>query len=965
MPGPPPVRLRRPPSADGSSAHPYASFVHRVDKPARYLGGEYGASAKAWDDVRARVCLAFPDVYDIGMSHLGFKILYKLLNDDRETLAERCYAPWVDMERELRERGVPLVSLESARPLSAFDVVGFSLQFELTYTNVLTMLELGGIPLRSADRGDVDPLVVAGGPTATHPEPLAMFVDAFVIGDGEERTREVALTWSTLREQGASRKERLVALAKLRGVYVPSLYATAIDADTGFEVVDHALEDGLSLPVGRNLVDDLDRFPFPHDGPVGGPEAIFDRMSIEIARGCTEGCRFCQAGMIYRPVRERDPARIVETLVRAVRESGYDEVSLTSLSTADYSCIAPLIEQVTKRLAPEKVSLGVSSLRAYGLGETVLDDMRSVRASGVTFAPEAGSQRMRDVVNKNVTEEQLMTTAERIFARGWDAMKLYFMIGLPTEEEGDVREIVRVGKRAREVGKRVRKEALGAAPPRVTVSVSTHVPKPHTPFQWCAMDTHETVVRKQGWLSDEARGAKGVDLRMHDSKTSWLEGVFARGDRKLGRVLERAYRSGAHFDSWEDQLRIDVWEEAFHAEGVDPTMYLGTIPVSARLPWDHVDVGLEDGFLAREYKKALQSRLSPPCGKAAGAFVHATSLDEAEADKRKLVCYDCGIACDLSAMRGERLVFLSRLGAKSPRKVEPKPEPVPKPVPVASEAGTTVRKGPKPPPRIVQGEPRRYRFLVTKLGPVAFLSHLDLIRAVPRSFRRLSVPIFYSSGFHPKPVMTFSPALSLGVASLTEILDVKLTACEDAELLASELTKVSPEGLSFCAGIRLEAADAAVSKVIEAARYAVGVPRRALSAIGGEDRVREEIARVTGPGDVRVVRRFERGLAKSVDVKRFLRGLRLGDPDAERALEDARVAGDLVPILVDVDVTGEGGVKASEVMEGLLGKDAVPYHAVRFELGVRDSERIVSPMETGRLREIAMERDALAVAARG
>jgi len=478
--------------------HPYAEFVHRVDKPARYLGGEYGAIRKDWDAVDARVCLAFPDVYDIGMSHLGFKILYKILNDDPRTLAERAYAPWIDMEKELRVRSLPLVSLETARPLKDFDVVGFSLQFELTYSNILTMLDLGGIPLRAEDRGEGDPLVIAGGPTATHPEPVAMFLDAVCIGDGEERTTEVALLWTSLKKQGVPRRERLEALAKLRGVYVPSLYAIAIEPDTGLEVVDHALIPGLALPVRRSLVADLNKFPFPDDGPVGGPEAIFDRMSIEIARGCTEGCRFCQAGMIYRPVRERDPQQIVDTVVSAVKKSGYDEASLTSLSTADYSCIAPLIEKVTAALAPEKVSLGVSSLRAYGLEETVLDDIRRVRASGITFAPEAGSQRMRDVVNKNVTEEQLMTTAERVFSRGWDGMKLYFMIGLPTEEEVDVREIVKVGKRAREVGRKVRKESNQGGPPKVTVSVSTHVPKPHTPFQWCAMDREASVLEKQG-----------------------------------------------------------------------------------------------------------------------------------------------------------------------------------------------------------------------------------------------------------------------------------------------------------------------------------------------------------------------------------------------------------------------------------------------------------------------------------
>ncbi|RYZ57684.1 MAG: radical SAM protein, partial [Proteobacteria bacterium] len=344
----------------------------------------------------------------------------------------------------------------------------------------------------------------------------------------------------------------------------------------------------------------------------------------------TEGCRFCQAGMIYRPVRERDPDKIVDTVVAAVKKAGYDEASLTSLSTADYSCIAPLIKKVTDKLAPEKVSLGVSSLRAYGLEENVLDDLQRVRASGVTFAPEAGSQRMRDVVNKNVTEEQLQATAERVFSRGWNAMKLYFMIGLPTEEEEDVREIVRVGRRARETGRRVKKERFKAGPPSVTVSVSTHVPKPHTPFQWCAMDAEPTVREKQGWLKDEARSAK-ITLKMHDSRTSWLEGVFARGDRTLCDVLETAFKNGVAFDSWNEHLKLGVWADAFEQHGIAPGRVLGTIPATARLPWDHIDVGLEEGFLLSEYRKALKNRLSLPCGKVAGDFVHPSNLQDARA----------------------------------------------------------------------------------------------------------------------------------------------------------------------------------------------------------------------------------------------------------------------------------------------------------------------------------------------
>ncbi len=886
---------------------------------------------KDWDAVTGTLCLAFPDVYDIGMSHLGFKILYGIVNGHDKLLAERCYAPWSDMEHELRTRGEPLRSLESWRPLREFDVVGFSLQFELTYTNVLLMLELGGIPLRTLDRGEDDPLIVVGGPVATHPEPLAAFFDCAVIGDGEEKTTELLLTWTALKRAGMPRRERLRELAKLGGIYVPCLYETVLEPATGMEVVRRPDDTALPHPVRRAFVGNLEKYPFPTGGPVSATETIFDRVSVEIARGCTEGCRFCQAGMIYRPVRERSPESIVESITRAVKEGGYDEASLTCLSTADYSAIHPLVKAVMKKLEPERVALSVSSLRAYGLDEGLLDEIRKVRATGLTFAPEAGTQRMRDVVNKNVTEEQLMTTAERVFSRGWSKMKLYFMVGLPTEEEEDVRGIVQTAARARDVGRRVQKGR-----PEVTASCSIHVPKPHTPFQWCAMDGKDLVETKKSWLREEA-DRSGVRLKMHGTDGSWLEGVLARGDRTLADVIEHAYRNGARFDSWEERLVWSTWAAAFEATGVDATLFLGTIPITARLPWDHIDVGLEDGFLAREYRKALKNRLSPPCGKVAGAFVHATNLEDAQKETRRLVCYDCGVACDMTQMREERLVFLRTLGAVHP------PEG-----PVARGPGKVRPMHEQPPDRLPQGRPERLRIEYRKLGRAAYRGHLDLVRVLPRILRRIGMPLFYTQGYHPKPEMVFGPALSLGTTSLAEHVDVKLDASVTFDLtdLSARLNAVSELGLEFVGHARLGAEDPGINKVIDEAVYVVGLPR----SLGADEIVlRERVAARLeaarrGDASLVVIRDID-GIGKKVDVAQYL-----VDVDVGAGADDLRragITGDLVPIRMKLKVTGQGATKPAEVIEALLGERDLALRLVRVSLGLAG----ISPLELERLRE--------------
>jgi radical SAM family uncharacterized protein/radical SAM-linked protein len=890
-------------------SHPYADFIHRVSKPARYMGGERFAVAKDRSKLEATMVLAFPDVYDIGMSHQGTKILYSIINRQEDLSLERAFCPWFDMEKELRARGLPLLSLETATPLSEFDVVGFSLQYELTFTNILTMLDLGGIPLRSEERSLQHPLVIAGGPLATQPEPMAPFIDAFLVGDAEERLPRLMRHYASLkRVPGIDRAAILVELAREGGLYCPALYLREPCPRSGLVTVSRPRFEGVPGRVRRALLADINRHPYPDDSPVPVAEAIFDRMAIEIARGCTEGCRFCQAGMIYRPVRERDPESIVSTLVSAVEKGGYDEASLTSLSTADYSCISPLVKRVMERLRPEKIALGISSLRAYGLDEDLLDDIATVKATGLTFAPEAGTQRMRDVVNKNVTEDDIFTTCHRVFSRGFHRIKLYFMIGLPTETDEDVLGIAAMGGQALDIGRGYQKKKVA-----VTVSVSSHVPKPHTPFQWCAQDSMAEIERKQKILRREER-ARGFRLRTHDHRVSHLEGIIARGDIRVAELIELAWRKGARFDGWDEHLAWGVWCEALdeweREAGVSRETYLRTLPLDGRLPWDHIDVGLADGFLEKEYKRTLAGRFSPPCGKPVHAKVHHTNLEDARADERKLVCYHCGVACDLTAMREERIGFLEKMGA------------VTRPARGAGEglrerAHERIARG-LAPHDFSQGAKVRYRLKYGKTGPMSLRGHLDFIRVLSRVLRRAALPLRYTEGFSPRPFLSFGPALGLGISSIAEYADVTLNEELEVDELVRRIQEAAEPGLSLFGARRLSENELPLSKRIDAIDYLVFLPEAA------RESCLERVHRFRAARSVPVtVRRKDR--SRTIDAKSVVLDCELQSSDSfapEGSLEAERPA----LALRVAEASGVASLRPSELAEAILGL-ALPPHA--------------------------------------
>ncbi|MBW2622121.1 MAG: TIGR03960 family B12-binding radical SAM protein [Deltaproteobacteria bacterium] len=705
--------------------------LHKVARPGWYIGGETNAVLKNENEVRLKIALAFPEVYEIGMSHLGLKILYGMINDRPEFWAERVMAPWVDKEEDLRKRNSPLCSLESNRPLAEFDMIGFSLQYELTYTNILTMLDLAGLPLLAKDRGEDAPLIVGGGPCAFSPEPLADFFDFFYLGDAEAGFMEVLDRVAAWRAEGGSKRELLHDLAGHTGVYVPSFFKPIYN-DQGRLIEVEPLKAGYER-VNRALIPDLDSAYFPTRPVVPLVKAVHDRLTLEIARGCTQGCRFCQAGYLYRPVRERQPKHILDLAAGSLAATGWGEASFLSLSAGDYTCLSHLMTAFMDTHAQDNIALSLPSLRVKTLTSDLMEQIKRVRKTGFTLAPEAGTARLRAVINKDLSDDDLLTAAHEAFRLGWHLIKLYFMIGLPTETAEDLAAIIDLVKRVK-TGSRS----------KVNVSFATFVPKAHTPFQWEAMLDFTEVQERTRWLNSRLRGAR-VKPKWNRPASSLLEGILSRGDRRLGPALMKAQKSGARFEGWSEMLRLEIWNKALAEARLDPAEFLRARDRDEVLPWTHLSTGVELDFLASESDKARREQNTPDC--------------------RSGACGNCGV-CDFDRIEPR----LSGLEENSP--------PVKKSLPA-------------------MGLTHPVRINYTKEGSARFLSHLETMEAFMKAMRRSGLKTRMSQGYHPLPRLAFATPLPVGLASMDEYLEVELFEPPPEEEIRDLLTDTLPRGFTI------------------------------------------------------------------------------------------------------------------------------------------------------------------------
>jgi radical SAM family uncharacterized protein/radical SAM-linked protein len=708
-----------------------------VEKPSRYLGSEINVVRKDPSRVKLRFALAFPDLYEIGTSHFGMQILYHILNADPNIAAERVFAPGTDMEAILRNTGRPLFSLESRESIRRFDIIGFSLLYELNYTNILTVLDLAQIPFLASERSLNHQLIIGGGPCTCNPEPIADFFDAIVVGDGENVVVEMAGAWLRWKKDvGADRESLLKKWSQIDGVYIPSFFKFRID-DHGIQTVTPRYSN--YTKVRRAIVPDLDKIPFPEKPVIPFGKPVHDRLRLEISRGCTRGCRFCQAGMIYRPVRERSPEHLLSLCASSIAATGYEDISLLSLSTGDYGCIIPLMERLMARFASNHVAVSLPSLRAGTLTPELMKLIKKVRKTGFTIAPEAGSQRLRDVINKNISEKDIIDTVKDAFNLGWQVIKLYFMIGLPTETDDDLEALVDLVKKLRKI------KGPNGRRGKINVSVATFIPKSHTPFQWAEQISLAESRSKINRLHDQLR-LPGIQFKWQNPEVSRLEGLYARGDRRLSRLLISAYKKGCRFDGWSDKFRYRLWQEALEEEGIDPDFFsAGKQDLNEPLPWDHIDSRVSKAFLKTEWEKALD-----------GSFTN---------DCRQGKCAQCG-ACDF-------------------REIEVKTYPNIQDEPLAGCRAT----------RDVAAGSKNLSVYYAKLDQAKYLGHLEMVNVFFRALKRAEIPVVFSQGFHPKPKISFDDPLPVGIESRQEHFRLCVPGFVRPEAVIRRLNAHLPDGL--------------------------------------------------------------------------------------------------------------------------------------------------------------------------
>ena len=728
----------------------FQDILPLVERPSRYLGTEINSIKKDPDKVKLKIALAFPDLYEIGTSHFGLQILYDILNKHKEIAAERVYAPDLDMESYLRLSHMPIVSMESHSPLKSFDIIGFSLLYELNYTNVLTMLDLAGIPFFSSERDGSFPLIIAGGPCTCNPEPVADFFDAMVVGDGENVIIDISMTWLEWKEAlGGNKEDLLKRLSLIKGVYIPAFFnSTGSNAGgkTFFQIPQPRFSD--YKVITRAILADLDTAPFPDSPIIPFGKPVHDRLRIEIARGCTRGCRFCQAGMIYRPVRERSVNRLLNLFDASLAATGYEDISLLSLSTADYGSIVSLMEQLMSRCEPGHIAVSLPSLRAGTLTPELINLIKRVRKTGFTIAPEAGSQRLRDVINKNITEQEIVDTVQDVFSLGWLVIKLYFMIGLPSETDKDLLAIVELVKRLRKI--KVRAGRRG----QINVSVATFIPKPHTPFQW-APQVSLTESREKIEMLRANLKMPGIHFKWQNPEVSMVEGLFARGDRRLSGLLVDAYKKGCKFDGWGDRFQYELWKKAFIDQGLDVDRYTTRArDVTDRLPWDHIDIGVTKEFLKLEWKKAKRGEHTPDC--------------------RRGDCNTCGV-CDFETV--------------APKVLEAGKEESGRDIVnefLYNKGDTAGKKA---------GFYTKVRVSYSKQGQAKYFGHLELVNIFLRALRRAGILMKFTEGFHPMPKVSFDDPLPIGMESLNESLDLVVCGSVKPDAMITALNNHLPEGL--------------------------------------------------------------------------------------------------------------------------------------------------------------------------